>query len=219
MHEGFQSSTLRRSEELVPSVQRLGMRNISRVHSGYLVRFAQGPDKPIQIYYGDRVYGGRRGALEAAAEKRDSLNVTMRTRRRRRKYLNNNNRTGVNGVAWHFRPAERGAVRPIFRGRINTQSPPGKPKFKSFAVMRHGLWGAYRKTACWRLFEMREWYELSDDQLASRFLVFLEHYYDEIAARPEYAFALCETLRSVLTDATAPERIKRAIRRDLADGL
>lgn len=197
----------------LPATRLRDIQNIARLPKGFLVRFRQSPEAPIQVYFAHRQYGGEVAALTAAIEKRDELRADFRARHRlSRRNGNRKNRSGILGVAWCLFPEGNGGVRQAFRAQSATIDFPGKPAAQSFAVKKFGLWRAYCMAARWRYKALGESAALREAVIAERFSDYLQSCREEISVHPERALALQQALEEAVANENAPEEVKVALR-------
>ena len=123
------------------------MRYIARIDSNrthcYAVRLQR---EGVHKTFTDRLYGGKRKALQAAKAYRDELIVALdnegrMTYRRNDIKMRESNNSGVTGVRHQYRERDYGADEAYIASWCDTE----RQKHKSFSVKKYGSYGAFQK--------------------------------------------------------------------------
>ena len=189
------------------------MEYISRFVSGYMVR-KQVSERLYQSFSGDSAYGIQLAAKEAAvAFRADLLSDLAEQRLPSCRGRNVCNRTGVIGVAWYPPTEEESAdsQEHVIRARVTNPHMPQRLTTRSWAVRRHGLWGAYKKAADWRHRNVNQGAPMPLEEVSKRFEVLLGHYAELLSERDGRFLALMHALDELLEVGDAPDRVQRLV--------
>lgn len=192
----------------------LGMKHITRVPSGYMVRKSW-KSKLTQKFFSFSAYGGVIFALVAAKVYRDEL-VQKYENLVSEKTKHRHNKTGVVGIHWscHTNPNRPSSMINVFRAQAPSKRN-GGTNTCTFSIKKLGLWSAYKMAVEWRLDQLGSSgiMQFSYESIKSAFLTFMPHYVSHInqvsnvRLRQEMTLAICK----LIEDAETPDDIKQSV--------